>query len=364
MGYVHPLHPSRDILHAGACGYLALACPPSCDDEHRSWPSAAPQRTITSRYASLPLGPATPLVPALLERPPDGLDRVVVSKRHLSEVSRPSGDIIGRSPAHPFGLSRAYHTRHLPPSSFLSSSTACASADLPALFHAGATHGVSRTGLPSSRRGWRRETDEFRSSPSSMAALPKLNCNARKSALERGLNAAPPTGTGRETARGRGRVQTGKRLTRYPTDLIQCGGSSPGSSDAEACAPSGTRLERSAEARSRFGSTRSTSDRSRSAREPTLTSRDGSAMSDRPEATRPPRIPTEAGLLAEPPAGKHGFIRASDPGPAPRQSRERGAETARPSEGDDRSRHRPAGPYALASEQEQKRLSATSSDCE
>lgn len=145
---------------------------------------ASENHHLPSRFVST--GPAVPLVPVPLERPPDGLDRVVVLKRHLSEVLRPFDDIIGWSPAHPFGLSRAYHTRHLPPSSFLSSSTACASADLPALFHAGAVHGVSRARFPSSRRGWRRETDKIRPTPSSMAALPKLNCNARKSALERG----------------------------------------------------------------------------------------------------------------------------------------------------------------------------------
>lgn len=108
---------------------------------------------------SVATDPAASLVPMLLEWSPDGLDRVVASNRHLSEVSRPSGDIIGWSPAHPFGFSRVYLTRHLPPSSFLSSSTACASADSPALFHAGAAPGVSRTRPSSVRRGWRREME-------------------------------------------------------------------------------------------------------------------------------------------------------------------------------------------------------------
>jgi len=81
-------------------------------------------------------------------------------KRHLSEVSRPSGDIIGWSPVRPeSGRSRVYLTRHLPPASFLSSSTVCASADSPALFHAGAAHGVSRTRPSSVRRDWRRKME-------------------------------------------------------------------------------------------------------------------------------------------------------------------------------------------------------------
>lgn len=40
---------------------------------------------------------------------------------------------------------RAYHTRHLPSVGFLNPSTACASADLPVLFHTGATCGIQRT---------------------------------------------------------------------------------------------------------------------------------------------------------------------------------------------------------------------------
>lgn len=40
---------------------------------------------------------------------------------------------------------RGYHTRHLPPLGFLNPSTACASADLPVLFHTGATCGIQRT---------------------------------------------------------------------------------------------------------------------------------------------------------------------------------------------------------------------------
>lgn len=40
---------------------------------------------------------------------------------------------------------RAYHTRHLPSLGFLNPSTACASADLPVLFHTGATCGIQRT---------------------------------------------------------------------------------------------------------------------------------------------------------------------------------------------------------------------------
>lgn len=40
---------------------------------------------------------------------------------------------------------RAYHTQHLPSLGFLNPSTACASADLPVLFHTGATCGIQRT---------------------------------------------------------------------------------------------------------------------------------------------------------------------------------------------------------------------------
>lgn len=49
--------------------------------------------------------------------------------------------------------------------------------------------------------------------------------------------AAPPAGTGRETAQG-GTRTTGEWPSRYPT-VNPSGGNSPGSSDAEACAPSG-----------------------------------------------------------------------------------------------------------------------------
>lgn len=199
--------------------------------------------------------------------------------------------------------------------------------------------------------------------PSSMAALPKLNCNARRSALERGPK---PHVRLEPVAKPRKRgTLTGALAFAYPTDWIHAGGSSPGSSDAEACAPSGSRLECSAEARSRFGSTRRAGDRSRSNCKPTLTSRNESAMSDRSEATGPLDIPTEVELRVE------GTLLGSTelkpylrPGTSASTHPCEVVETARLTRGTTEA-ITARQPHSLASEQEQRvHLSTTSPDCE
>jgi hypothetical protein len=55
---------------------------------------------------------------------------------------------------------RAYHTRHLPPLGFLNPSTACASADLPVLFHTGATCGIQRTRTIARIASWNDAVDD------------------------------------------------------------------------------------------------------------------------------------------------------------------------------------------------------------
>lgn len=110
----------------------------------------------------------------------------MASKRHLSEVSRPSGDVIGWSPVHPLqgfpGFTspgtfrpRAFSAprRFAPPPTRLPYSMQAP----PMGFREPDLHHPS--GLaPEDGGAW--------PSPSSMAALPKLNCNVRRSALESG----------------------------------------------------------------------------------------------------------------------------------------------------------------------------------
>jgi hypothetical protein len=55
---------------------------------------------------------------------------------------------------------RGFHTRHLPPLGFLNPSTACASADLPVLFHTGATCGIQRTRTIARIASWNDAVDD------------------------------------------------------------------------------------------------------------------------------------------------------------------------------------------------------------
>jgi hypothetical protein len=212
--------------------------------------------------------------------------------RHLSEVSRPSGDIIGWSPAHPeSGLSRVYLTRHLPPSSFLSSSTVCASADSPALFHAGAAHGVSRTRPSSIRRGWRRKMErpgrpraQWQRCRSSTAMPGDQRWSVD---LKPHLRLEPVA-----TPRKRG-TQAGTLAHEVPGRPDPSRRKQPGEQRRRSVRPvRRPRLECSAEARSRFGSTRRARDRSRSRRVDAHLP-GGSAVPDRPEATGPSQHPDD-----------------------------------------------------------------------
>jgi hypothetical protein len=56
------------------------------------------------------------------------------------EVSVPSGDVTAGVRS-----SREYHSRHLPPVTFLRSSTACSSNGSPVVFRTGTTYGIQRT---------------------------------------------------------------------------------------------------------------------------------------------------------------------------------------------------------------------------
>jgi hypothetical protein len=290
----------------------------------------------------------------------------VVSKRHLSEVSRPSGDIIGWSPVHPFGFSRVYLTRHLPPASFLSSSTACASADSPALFHAGAAHGVSRTRPSPVRRGWRREMRRSGRSRAqwqccrSSTAMP----GDQRWSVDRSRTSDWNRSRNRASA---GRVQTGTLTLDHSTDSIHPGGSSPGSSDAEACAPSGDPVSNAAPKRA-FDSVRPAAPATEVA---------ASANQRSPPVTNPPcrtvrkppaprSTPTFAGLRVQGNLpGKHGVESTLPTRDQRLDSPANGVvETARPTRGTAEA-ITTRRPYSLASEQEQRvRPSTTSPDCE
>jgi len=212
-------------------------------------------------------------------------------KRHLSEVLRPSGDIIGWSPVHPLqgfpGFTspgtfrpRAFSAprRFAPPPTRLPYSMQAP----PMGFREPDLHHPS--GLtPEDGGAW--------PSPSSMAALPKLNCNVRRSALESGPKPhfrLEPDATPRKRGTRTGRYADfrGVQPTRPILEEAARGAATP----KRAPRPE-TRLECGAETRSRFGSTRSASDRSRGVRRSTLTSRNGSAMPVRSEATGPSQHP-------------------------------------------------------------------------
>lgn len=129
------------------------------------------------------------------------------------------------------------------------------------------------------------------SSPSSMAALPKLNCNARRSALERRPKSRirlEPVAKPRKRGTRAGRYADSRMSNRLDPSWRK----QPGEQRRRSVRPvRRSRLECSAEARSRFGSIRSASDRSRSVRRSTLTSRNESAMPDCSEATGPSQHP-------------------------------------------------------------------------
>lgn len=285
-------------------------------------------------------------------------------ERHLSEVSRPSGDIIGWSPARPCsGPSRAYLTRHLPPASFLSSSTACASADLPAFFHAGAAHGVSRVRPSSIRRGWRRKIAgpdrpraQWQRSRSS-TAMP----GHRRWSVDRSRTS--------DWNRSRRRV-SGPHTSRFKAF------EAPGRPEPSG-GGSGEKRRRSATAHPE--NPHQTQHRSAHPGEPTATPATEaataadrrtppghSAMPDRPEAIGPSqRFDRSRAARSGPLPGSNGGKSALPT----RNQRIDGLPRTGPStppglRGNDRSRHRPAGLHSQASEQEQKRPSATSSDCE
>jgi hypothetical protein len=123
--------------------------------------------------------------------------------------------------------------------------------------------------------------------PSSMAVLPKLNCNARRSTLERGPK---PHVRLEPVAKPRKRgTRTDRNVDSRPFDRLDPSRrKQPGEQRRRSVRPvRRSRLECSTEARFRFGSTCSASNRSRGVRKSTLTSRNESAMPDRSEATGP-----------------------------------------------------------------------------
>lgn len=71
------------------------------------------------------------------------MPKTVCSHNTSLEVCRPSDDIYGR-----VRCSQVFLAWHLPLLGFLSPSAVCSSTVLPALFHAGATHGVQRAVVP------------------------------------------------------------------------------------------------------------------------------------------------------------------------------------------------------------------------
>lgn len=163
------------------------------------------------------------------------------------------------------------------------------------------------------------------------------------------------------------RVQAGTLTLDCPADSIHLGGSSPGSSDAEACAPSGDPVSNAAP--------KHAPDSVRPAAPATEVA--ASADQRSPPATNPPcrtvrkppaprSIPTFAGLRVQGTLpGKHGVESTFPTRDQRLDSPANGVvETARPTRGTAEA-ITTRRPHSLASEQEQRvRLSTTSPDCE